>query len=382
MNPRTFAAVHAPKLLAKAQDWGVLPHPETSSAIRRLKDTPERQAYTRQIHGEYDPHPPLEAPDLRPDTPEGDAYAAQIAAHGHYPNPWAFGVFDVPSVRLFSQFGVHSTKAGNFIEVYCGPEALRNPKYELARLALPVLPLKGQHARGIFLGPAWHHNFYHWMIDILPRLTLLSQPLSEGLPIIVPDRLKGFARTTLDTALATLDVKNDVVTLSDGAHRFDSLIMPTNLARTLDPSPPQRAFLRSVFSPTGTEGQKKRRIYISRKDAQVRRIANEAEILEILLARDFEVVTMSGLSVTQQAEVFASADIVMSHHGAAMTNLAFCDPGAVAIEIFQDGHFAPCFAKLAQLGNLRYGFGVGTPVQGDTHLAPEQLRGLLKQIGV
>ncbi|WP_292294413.1 glycosyltransferase family 61 protein [Marivita sp.] len=382
MTPRSFAALYAPKLLMTAQNWGVMPHPETGSAIRRLKDTPGAYGYTRTIHGAYDPQEPMRAPDLRPDTPEGDAYAARIAEHGTYPEPWNFGVFDVPAVRLLAQHGVHSAKSGNFIEVYCGPEALRNPKYELARLTLPALPLKGEHAGGILLAPAWHHNFYHWMIDILPRLTLLSQPLSEGLPIVVPDSLKGFARGTLAAALAALEIENEIVILSDGAHRFDRLVMPTNLSRTLDVSPSQRDFLRSVFSPKGTDGQKKRRIYISREDAQVRRIANEAEIREILLPLDFEIVTMSGLSVPEQAALFASADIVITHHGAAMTHLAFCDPGTVAIEIFQDGHFAPCFAKLAQLGDLRYGFGVGTPVQGDTHLDSGQLVGLLDRIGL
>ena len=140
MNPRSFVALHAPKLLMTAQDWGVMPHPETASRIRRLKDDPNGRGYTRTIHGDYDPQQPLQATDLRPDTQAGDAYAARIAEHGAYPEARPFGVFDVPSVRLFAQYGVHSAKAGNFIEVYCGPEALRNPKYELARLALPVLP--------------------------------------------------------------------------------------------------------------------------------------------------------------------------------------------------------------------------------------------------
>jgi len=90
------------------------------------------------------------------------------------------------------------------------------------------------------------------------------------------------------------------------------------------PHPETGSTIRRLKDAAGTHGykrtiQKKRRIYISREDAQVRRIANEAELREILLPLDFEIVTMSGLSVPEQAALFASADIVITHHGAAMT---------------------------------------------------------------
>lgn len=68
----------------------------------------------------------------------------------------------------------------------------------------------------------------------------------------------------------------------------------------------------------------------------------------------------------------------MAHHGAGLTNLAFCSPSTLAIEIFHDRHFSPSFARLAQLGELKYGFGIGDPVGSDTWLDPNQLRELLE----
>ncbi len=42
---------------------------------------------------------------------------------------------------------------------------------------------------------------------------------------------------------------------------------------------------------------------------------------------------MDGLSITEQANIFYHADVVVAVHGAALANLAFCRPGTKIFEI-------------------------------------------------
>jgi len=101
-----------------------------------------------------------------------------------------------------------------------------------------------------------------------------------------------------------------------------------------------------------------RRIYISRADAAIRRVTNEAEIAELLRGHGFEVVTPGRLSFPAQAAAFHSADIVVSPHGAGLANLMFCRPNTRVLEIFASNFIDEGFLKLAKAVELHYDYFV------------------------
>lgn len=318
--------------------------------------------------------------EIRPDDDAGQRYARLLGSSGGGPSR-PYGFFEVPDTKVWAEFGVHAAPTGHFIDVYCGP-ALRNPKYELPRLALPAVPTRTRHRTAVFLGPAWYHNYYHWTVDILPRVATVADVIADGTPVFVPPGLGGARRRMLDLALAAVGAAGaEVIVPQKGAHRFDRLVLPTRFTQTLDVSALQLDVLRRAVLPHVERTCARRRLYISRRDAAVRRIANEHVILPELVRRGFEVVVMSGLSLEEQAGLFRGAEVIVTHHGAALANLAFCEPGTTVIEVFQDGHFSPSFARIAQLGQLRYGFGVGRRVGKDTWVDPRQLETLLDRAG-
>lgn len=369
MSFRDLFIYRAPRYLKKAKELGLLPDPYENG--RRIDDPPN--GYTRALSGRYQPAVLLTAPDLRPHDAQG--YDDKINEAGkECDREVAFGIYEVSNVKIWPEFGVHHCQAGNFLDIYCG-YALSNPKYELPRLALPFVPAK-KMTNGVFLGPSWYHNFYHWMVDIVPRLQMVALELAKGTPLIVPDYLSSAQNEILNLALDKLDLKEiQVVRLSGRPCLFNRLVMPTAMSSPLDASPAQRNFIRDIVpSEPSVAG---RRLYISRRDAAIRRIANEDEIEGILMKYGFETIILSGRSIVEQANIFRHADAIISHHGAGLTNLAFCKPSTVAIEVFQRGHFTSCFARIAQLGGLSYGFAVGEPVGGDTWLDPNQLEELI-----
>lgn len=81
------------------------------------------------------------------------------------------------------------------------------------------------------------------------------------------------------------------------------------------------------------ENERKRRIYISRSEALTRKIINESELTTYLRKFNFEIITPDKLSVSQQYNLFASAEIVIGQHGGGLTNCIACR-NATIIELF------------------------------------------------
>ena len=91
---------------------------------------------------------------------------------------------------------------------------------------------------------------------------------------------------------------------------------------------------------------------------------------------------MSGLSLAEQAEIFARAECIVSAHGAALVNLAFCAPDTRVVEIFQQGHKSRSYYTISGLLGLRYGFLIGQKAGADTAVEADRLIGLLEQMGI
>jgi hypothetical protein len=80
-------------------------------------------------------------------------------------------------------------------------------------------------------------------------------------------------------------------------------------------------------------GDKGRRIYISRADATVRRISNEAELVDRLSRFGFESHELETLDMERTVAMFANAEMVVTPHGSGAVNSMFAPPSATVIEI-------------------------------------------------
>ncbi|ABD00003.1 TPR repeat protein [Synechococcus sp. JA-3-3Ab] len=228
-----------------------------------------------------------------------------------------------------------------------------HPVLDLPHLPPPI-PLDGPVA----LLPLGAVNYFHWMVDILPALDLLRRAgfLEKDLPIL----LHGYQGKPFQVqSLAALGIPTERLLSFEqvgGSHlQAQNLIVPS-LAGPVGCLTPRGWKVLQQLVPLGQAADPllPRRVYISRRAARWRRVINEAEVLEALRPWGFVPVQLEVLSLAEQIALMQKAEAVMGIHGAGLTNLAFCQPGTVAIEIFPSNAVLPYFWSLAQVVGLNY----------------------------
>jgi capsular polysaccharide biosynthesis protein len=70
---------------------------------------------------------------------------------------------------------------------------------------------------------------------------------------------------------------------------------------------------------------------------------HEEALFELLEQRGFVRIEPGGMSVRDQIDHFAAAEVVVAPHGAALTNLVFARPGVKVLEIFPASYVNSCF---------------------------------------
>ncbi len=224
------------------------------------------------------------------------------------------------------------------------------------RLRLPaVRDLPGLSA--VISTPEASTNYSHWMMDLLPRLDLLAR---AGFGPEKVDRylvnLGGAPYEAETLRLAGIPAEK-LLPVTGASHFRCERVVTTSLRqhhwqRSLPAWVP--GFLRRLAGLGEASVPGARRLYLTRRTASFRRVLNEDALAGMLAANGFEIIDPASLSVTEQAALFASAGVIVSPHSSAMTNLVFCSPGTVVLEIFPADYFDVSFWTAASIAGCTY----------------------------
>jgi capsular polysaccharide biosynthesis protein len=178
-------------------------------------------------------------------------------------------------------------------------------------------------------------NYYHWLIDSLPRLLLAKQHVDiSTYKIVVNKPLQRFQRESL--ALLGIEDQQLLQVGDDEAIRARSTLVPSLLASTTVPHPMLPKMLQNAFPERHRSPH--RRVYLSRQEASSRRLLNEAELIPLLKRYGFQRIVPSTLSFQEQIDLCYGADALVAVHGAGMANIAFCPASTKVFEIFSPHH--------------------------------------------
>ncbi|WP_217642010.1 glycosyltransferase family 61 protein [Halostagnicola kamekurae] len=203
-----------------------------------------------------------------------------------------------------------------------------------------------QFEMATILLPPWN-NYYHWTIECLPRIRLLEMYAAEEgeyPDLLVPSNRSSWVNEMIDR----VDYQGRVVTWNGDVAHIDRLVIPS----FPDPTREECQWLRNRMRGDEIAGSNKKHIYISRTDATARRVDNIDEIQPVLDRYGFETYVLSELSVAEQINLFANAEVVVAPHGAGLANIVYADDVEV-IELFGNKKIAS-FARLAEI--LDYGY--------------------------
>jgi len=170
-------------------------------------------------------------------------------------------------------------------------------------------------------------NYYHDLIDCYSRLFSFDKNFlfhkNIRKIVISNSHIKG----VLEHFLERLSIECPILVLKkNNLYKFKNSIIVANrkFDRTIK-------LYKKFYSKKYVTPQKN--IFISRKDSKMRIIENEDEVYDYLKKYNFENITLTGKSFEEQIDLFSSSKIIISMHGAALTNLLFAQPGSKVIEL-------------------------------------------------
>jgi capsular polysaccharide biosynthesis protein len=220
----------------------------------------------------------------------------------------------------------------------------------------------------------WHSLYYHWFLDCLPRILAAEHHLQHTgrvFTLLVPEQLTAWQSESLHH----LGYGGGGRILRYSPQRHTNIRTPCLIAFSshrhqhatqapfdaLSPATINKLVTRLCSATEKKSDQDlPQKIFITRNQATSRRLINTEEISSYLSARGFTSIDLQGLSLSQQIALFRKASHVIAVHGAALTNLLYCEH-AFVLEIFSMQHgVRPDYVQIACINDLNY-FNDGCP---------------------
>jgi capsular polysaccharide biosynthesis protein len=210
----------------------------------------------------------------------------------------------------------------------------------------------------VVLGIQTNANYFHWLLEALPRLWLARHlGLLESATVLAPRLLPWMAEMAAACGLPLERMR----TPDTEEARCELLIMPARGLWNIHTFTWHAfAMVEDLVRDANASGR--RRLFVSRQRAASRRIVNEDEIFAIAARHGFERVFPEDMSFAEQMALFAGAEMVAGALGAGLTNAVFMAPGSSLLEFAPEGRQgdAVLFANLAHHRGLRYAGVVGS----------------------
>lgn len=327
-----------------------------------------------------------------------------------YPSPY---ITELKEITVIPGCKTLLTTKGEALsdEIYHGYRTLglRPKMWDMDLTEGPFLhfkPSPSEHSQipsGIHLTGEHEENYFHWIVEVLPRLFLFELLVQDKhTPILVTDGLHDNMYTLLDSICAP---ERSILKLQKNRYyEVKRLIYPSDLTRifdTYDRAPGKDTtyipvnllremaikIKKSYSSPAVNPLQ---HIYI-RRVASYRRLLNEMDIERLLVEKGFHIVEPGKLTIKEQIDLFSQADSIIGPSGAAMVNMLWGKPGSCITILHSDHPFKkyPYWDALARASGVKISYLAGPraynitdmfEAHDDYTISPEALNVALEKI--
>lgn len=211
-------------------------------------------------------------------------------------------------------------------------------------------PNKSKIDKAIFLCGNGSWNYYHWLIEIIPKIKYFHEAgiIDDDLCILVPNEVNRFEsfKTILNLALGGDSF--DVIYLpSENSVQVDELYTITTPCNVVFDSAngsikPEfflfrgevvdylRSLVIDYISNKNSDAYFPRRIFLARHNTSARQY-NQDDVISVFIKYGFDVVYPEKMNFIEQVMLFNKAEFIAGPSGAAWTNIVFCSDKTKAI---------------------------------------------------
>ncbi|MBV9860263.1 MAG: DUF563 domain-containing protein [Alphaproteobacteria bacterium] len=212
------------------------------------------------------------------------------------------------------------------------------------------VPVDIQSPNCIYFGH--NANYYHWLLDELPRLMLVEAcPEFANAHVLVD--LECFNRPWQISSLRRIGIGDDrlrAVSFNKRV-RFRNLIVPSHLSCNMVAHPEAVRFMRRRLVPHADEMSARpgKRLFLRRASQSVagRSMLNDDEVYLQFQRANFTFVDTGQMSIDEQIDLFADAEIIASQGGAALTNALFAPRDCKIVTLCASNALAHTFTSVA-----------------------------------
>jgi capsular polysaccharide biosynthesis protein len=256
-------------------------------------------------------------------------------------------------------------------------------RYLINQKALIDIPKNKKNIEsGIMMNGIASYNYYHWLLEFIPRLELINKLKKYShIPFLV-DQVCHDIPQLEESILLLKKHHQDIIFLEPNKqYHVRNLVVPSytswnviNLKKRITLretdsiiSSQSIKFLRSSYLLNIDKYSKSnKKIYISRLTSKNRKF-NEEEIKLVFLNRGFEIIYPEELTFLEQLEIFSHAKVIAGATGAGLTNIIFAPKSAIIICLVSQPMNFTGFSNIAGLNNQNMVFLVGKPDKNTSH---------------
>lgn len=264
----------------------------------------------------------------------GYIYNNNILSDYSYPFPYEVYKKNI-SKNLKSRLKNYIKKIKNKFQIsYCS-----NPKYLL---------ISDEHS----------YNYFHWFSESISRLLNFYENNTdeEKLIILLPTSLSKYEYISKSLDLLGFEyefIKNKskifVETLYVAPHLISSGHHNENIMKKM----------KNLFLENNTiiKDNCKERVYITRKNAGMRKILNEDELTNVLKKYNFEIIQMENFNWMEQIGLMKNVKFLIAPHGAGLTNMLFTSNKLSILELLplrDNNTLNNCFYSLSSSLGYNY----------------------------
>ncbi|ERM80984.1 hypothetical protein P872_11800 [Rhodonellum psychrophilum GCM71 = DSM 17998] len=204
---------------------------------------------------------------------------------------------------------------------------------------------------GVWVLDTWSKGYFHFLTDLLPRC-LTAKEYWENYPILLPSYY-----LDLNYIKETLQIFPFKI-FEFGIYssfKVKDLIMTSRL-RSCAFDPDQIKLVRNFFRMNDEFNLKKDElIYISRKLSSRRKVLNEEELKNFLESKGFKIIIAEKFSFEEQRRLMSKSKLVISNHGAGLTNMLFMPDNSIVVELKANvSTINNCYFNLARALDHKY----------------------------